>query len=195
MPGYPSAIRVFTLTHSRRNVVQRYPWLISFSLDVVARANVFADLRAKYFDIPRPQEVPAPASPDEPWAAVIEIAYPASTLTTVAFTDGTARVLRSTGGGFFAAGVVEPVRPAAEAFVREAQHQNSRFTSASEFPQPEIGQVFFYTRSDSQVRTAAASEAELHSRTHVLSPLYFAGLRILHEFLQLQKASEQQRNT
>src|SRR5713226_7403025 len=33
VPGFPSAIRVFALTHSRRNVVQRYPWLISFSLD------------------------------------------------------------------------------------------------------------------------------------------------------------------
>ncbi len=32
VPGYPSAIRVFTLTHSRRNVVQRLPWLISVSL-------------------------------------------------------------------------------------------------------------------------------------------------------------------
>jgi hypothetical protein len=34
VPGYPSAIRVLALTHSRRNVVQRLPWLISFSLDV-----------------------------------------------------------------------------------------------------------------------------------------------------------------
>jgi hypothetical protein len=33
VPGFPSAIRVFALTHSRRIVVQRYPWLISFSLD------------------------------------------------------------------------------------------------------------------------------------------------------------------
>jgi hypothetical protein len=32
VPGFPSAIRVFALTLSRRNVVQRYPWLISFSL-------------------------------------------------------------------------------------------------------------------------------------------------------------------
>ena len=32
VPGFPSAIRVFALTHSRRNVFQRYPWLISFSL-------------------------------------------------------------------------------------------------------------------------------------------------------------------
>ena len=30
-PGFPNAIRVFALTQSRRNVVQRYPWLISFS--------------------------------------------------------------------------------------------------------------------------------------------------------------------
>src|SRR4029077_15118136 len=33
VPGYPSAIRVFALTHSRRNVVQRLSWLISVSLD------------------------------------------------------------------------------------------------------------------------------------------------------------------
>ena len=32
VPGFPSAIRVFALTHSRRIVVQRLPWLISFSL-------------------------------------------------------------------------------------------------------------------------------------------------------------------
>jgi hypothetical protein len=34
VPGFPSAIRVFAFTHSRRNVVQRYPWPISFSLGV-----------------------------------------------------------------------------------------------------------------------------------------------------------------
>ena len=33
MPGFPSAIRVFAFTHSRRIVVQRLQWLISFSLD------------------------------------------------------------------------------------------------------------------------------------------------------------------
>ena len=32
VPGFPSAIRVFALTHSRRIVVQRLPWLIYFSL-------------------------------------------------------------------------------------------------------------------------------------------------------------------
>jgi hypothetical protein len=32
-PGFPSAIRVFALTHSRRIVFNDAPWLISFSLD------------------------------------------------------------------------------------------------------------------------------------------------------------------
>ena len=35
VPGYPSAIRVFALTHSRRNVVQRLPWFISFALGLI----------------------------------------------------------------------------------------------------------------------------------------------------------------
>jgi hypothetical protein len=125
----------------------------------------------------------------------MEIAYPQATVTTVAFSDGTARVLRSTGGGFFAAGVVEPVRPAAEAFVREARQQKPALTPASEFPQLEVGHVFLYTRWDSRVCTAAATESELSTQRHPLSALYFAGLRILHEFLQLQKASEQRQNT
>ena len=33
VPGFPSAIRVFALTHSRRIVFNDAPWLISFSLD------------------------------------------------------------------------------------------------------------------------------------------------------------------
>src|SRR5436190_13221028 len=33
VPGFPSAILVFALTHSRRIVFQRLPWLIFFSLD------------------------------------------------------------------------------------------------------------------------------------------------------------------
>jgi hypothetical protein len=35
VPGFPSAIRVFALTHSRRIVFNDAPWLISFSLDVM----------------------------------------------------------------------------------------------------------------------------------------------------------------
>lgn len=161
----------------------------------MTRANVFADLRAKYFEIPRSEEIPVPLTSDEAWAAIMEIAYPEATVTTVAFSDGTARVLRSTGGGFFAAGVVESVRPAAEGFILEARRLKSAFTRATDFPEPEVGGVIFYARSDAGVSRAAATQKELSSRTHSLSALYFAGSRILHEFLQLQKQSEQRQNT
>ncbi len=46
MPGYPSAIHLFTLTHSRRIVVQRLPWLISFSLDEFAHMTIATILLA-----------------------------------------------------------------------------------------------------------------------------------------------------
>ena len=36
VPGFPSAIRVFALTHSRRIVFNDAPWLISFSLDLTS---------------------------------------------------------------------------------------------------------------------------------------------------------------
>ena len=157
----------------------------------MARENVFADLREKYFEILRPAEVPAPNAVDQAWCAIMEIGYPQAVVTTVAFSDGTARVLRSTGGGFFAAGIVEPVRPAAQGFVERARLAKPAFTPATEFSQPEVGHVVFYARSDVGVSTAAAAEEDLSGQKHALSALDFAGLRVLHEFLQLQKASEQ----
>jgi hypothetical protein len=132
----------------------------------MARANVFADLHAKYFEISRPEEVPLPSSPDQPWAAIMEIAYPQSTLTTVAFSDGTARVLRSTGGGFFAAGVVEPMRPAAKSFVREARQAQREFTATTEFPQPDVGDVIStraVMRALSRLRPLSSNSAVAHT--------------------------------
>jgi hypothetical protein len=159
------------------------------------RENVFADLRAKYFEMPRPNEVPAPNAVNEAWCVIMEVGYPQSVVTTVAFGDGSARVLRSTGGGFLVAGVVEAVRPAAQEFVEGARMSKLAFMPTTEFPQPEVGDVIFYARSDVGVSSTTAPEKDLGSQKHALSSLYFAGLRILHEFLQLQKQSEQRQNT
>jgi len=49
VPGYPSAICVFALTHSRRIVVQRLPWLISVSLDVVHTSSDIRESDWKLF--------------------------------------------------------------------------------------------------------------------------------------------------
>ena len=175
---------------------RRQRWLSSLSLGVVARENVFADLRAKYFEIPRPDWFPAPSTADEPWGVIMEIGYPEAVVTTVAFTDGTASVLRSSGGGFFGGGTPETVQPARGTFLSEAAKQSGFLSPATtDFPQPVAGQVAFYVRTDGGVRSALSSEDELSSHAHPLSSLFSAGLRILHEYLELQKASDQRRNT
>jgi hypothetical protein len=156
-----------------------------------SKENVFADLRAKYFTLTRDELFcPAPANPTDPWGIIMEIAYQTATVATVTFTEGSSRVLRSTGGGFFSAGVVESVRSAGEAFLKQAQQLQPKTTLAHEFPGPSIGQVVFYFRADKGIYTASAPENELGAEHHRLSPLYFAGLRILHEFLQLQKQQQ-----
>jgi hypothetical protein len=153
-----------------------------------SQQNVFADLRARYLTLTRDELFcPAPANPTEPWGVIMEIGYQAATVTTVTFTEGSSRVLRSTGGGFFSTGEVESVDSAGKAFLKQAKHVQPQTTLAHEFPGPIIGQVVFYFRTDRGIYTVSAPENELGAGHHRLSPLYFAGLRILHEFLQLQK--------
>jgi hypothetical protein len=153
-------------------------------------SNVFADLRAKYFALSRADvSVPAPPNVTEPWGVVMEVAYPEATVTTVTFADGTVSVLRSSGGGFFGGGD-EPVQDAGREFLRLAQLCQPRMTLTTDFPAPSIGHVVFYVRTDSGVYTASASEEDLRARNHSLFQFYCAGLRILHEYLRLQKQQQ-----
>ena len=156
-----------------------------------SQKNVFADLRATYFTLTRDELFcPAPSNPTDPWGVIMEIGYQEATVTTVTFTEGSSRVLRSTGGGFFSTGQIESVRSAGQAFLKQAQQLQPHTTPAHEFPGPTIGHVVFYFRTDKGIYTASASENELAAGHHRLSALYFAGLRILHEFLQLQKQQQ-----
>jgi hypothetical protein len=119
----------------------------------------------------------------------MDVAYPAATLTTVAFSDGTASVLRSAGGGFFG-GCDTGVQAARTAFLKLAQLSQPRMAIANEFPEPKTGDVAFYLRTDRGVFAASASEAQLQDPRHPLYQLFIAGLRILHEYLRLQKQTQ-----
>ncbi len=149
--------------------------------------NVFADLRAKYFTLARNDSCPVPSSPNEPWGAMMEIGYPEAIVTTVAFTDSTASILRSSGGGFFGGGSVGAVKTAAEHFIKEAQKAQSQMTSTREFPQPSAGHTVFYLFTDNGVFTASAAESDLNGNGHQYSELYNSGLQILGEYLKLQE--------
>ena len=148
--------------------------------------NVFADLRTKYFTLERAEHFPVPASASAPWGVVMEIGYPQAIVTTVTFADGTVSVLRSSGGGFFGGGD-ESVQNAGREFLQQAKICQPLMRLTTDFSSPKTGQVVFYIRTDSGVFTGSASESDLRVQSHPLFQFYSAGLRILHEYLRLQK--------
>jgi len=64
-------------------------------------------------------------------------------------------------------------------------------SQVTDFPEPNVGQVVFYTRTDRGVYAASASVEELQPVGHPLRELYLAGLRVLNEYLRLQKQAQQ----
>jgi hypothetical protein len=79
------------------------------------------------------------------------------------------------------------VKTAAEDFLRQAQRVQPQTTRTQDFPPAGPGRVVFYLFTDNGHFTWSASEDELSQQSHPFSPFYYAGLRILTEYLQLQK--------
>lgn len=151
------------------------------------RLDAHADLRAKYFRLTRNDAMPKPATPDEPWGVMMEMGYPRKVLTTVVFSDGTATVLSSSGGGCFGGGGIGAVKTAAEDFLQEARKPHPELKPAHEFPQPGLGYVTFYLFTDNGILTWSGDSLDLDGPMTSLSRLRLTGERILYEYAQLEK--------
>jgi len=152
-----------------------------------AYTNAHADLRAKYFTLTRNDAIPKPATPNEPWGVMMEIGYPRMVVTTVAFSDGTASVMRSSGGGFFGGGAIGAVKTAGEDFLNEARKPHPEMKPSHEFPQPGLGYVTFYLFTDNGILTWSGDELDLEGPMTSLSRLRLTGERVLYEYGQLEK--------
>jgi hypothetical protein len=113
---------------------------------------------------------------------MMEIGYPKMVMTTVAFSDGTASVMRSSGGGAIGA-----VKIAAEDFLKEARKPHPEMKPAREFPQPGLGYVTFYLFTDNGILTWSGDELDLEGPMTSLSRLRLTGERIFYEYIQLEK--------
>ena len=156
------------------------------------RMDAHADLRAKYFKLTRNDAMPKPATPDEPWEVMMEMGYPKMVLTTVVFSDGTATVLRSSGGGCFGSGGIGAVKAAAEDFLKEARKPHPEMKPAHEFPQPGLGYVTFYLFTDNGILTWSGDSLDLDGPMTSLSRLRLTGERLIYEYLQLEKQKTQE---
>ena len=149
--------------------------------------NVFADLREKYFSLPRTGANLITADVTEPWCAIMEIGYPQAIVTTVAFSDGTVSVLRSTGGGFFGGGD-KAVQGAGKEFLKQACLSRSLMQPAGDHLSPSSGDVSFFLRTDGGVSAATLPENNVKVPGHPLFQFYCAGLRIPPRVPEASKA-------
>jgi hypothetical protein len=114
---------------------------------------------------------PAPSS--------IETGFPEGVATLVTFLDGATSLYFSNGGGIIGAGEHASVRAAAAAFLATADSYKAEFASANGTPLPSVGGVRFYARVGERILTAYASEQDLGSNRHVLSPVFRAGHAVI----------------
>jgi hypothetical protein len=109
------------------------------------------------------------------------------TATIAAFSDGTASIYLSSGGGFLGGGSHEVVRNAAKKMVAAAV-ECQRFAHPTKiYPLPEAGAVNFYILTDGGVLTASASETDLRQHSKPLSSLGEAGQNVITQYRSIQK--------
>jgi hypothetical protein len=136
------------------------------------RKNPYPRLRALALYSKRiPNSMGNPSSPTEPWGVVLDWVLSAAVATVVAFSDGSASVYFSSGGGLLGGQAHEPIRNAARQAVAVAAEFQPQMELTTVFPLPQPGIVVFYLLTDSGVFTSSAFESALKTRSHALSKL------------------------
>jgi len=109
------------------------------------------------------------------------------TATVVAFSDGSASIYLSSGGGYLGGNGHEAVRKAAQNMVAVAAEFRKQTTATTAYPLPQRGEVIFYLLTDAGVFTASGPYEDLSSHRHVLSKLGDAGQDVITQYRLIQK--------
>ena len=158
------------------------------SPETKGRQAVFADLRNQALTGTRADfGLDAPATPTTPWGVVMETGFPEGSFTLVAFSDGSASIYLSSGGGSIGGGAHEVIRRAAQAMVALAAKFQPLANATREFPLPRNGQTIFYLLTDSGAYTTNAPEQDLGEERHPWSPLFHAGHEVIGQYRMMQE--------
>jgi hypothetical protein len=169
----------------RRNRAQKPPDLLP-----AQRKNPYPRLRALALHSGRiPKSMPKPSSPAEPWGVVMDWVVSAGVATVVAFSDGSASVYFSSGGGLLGGQAHEPIRNAARDAVGVAAEFQPQMELTTVFPLPQPGIVVFYVLADSGVFTSSAFESALKTHSHALSKLGDAMQAIISAYRGIPEAN------
>jgi hypothetical protein len=136
--------------------------------------KAYLGLRGQIFDGTLQRElVPSDFPAEEPWSVVMDWGVGRAIATIVAFSDGTASMYYSSGGGNLGGGQVDPnIRDAAKNALAVAAKHLNQLKPVSDFPIPtQQGQVFFYVLTLSGTYFGEGFQKELGTHQHPLSEL------------------------
>jgi hypothetical protein len=130
--------------------------------------------------------LPQPTKPTQPWGAIMDWGVTNGTATVVAYSDGSASVYLSSGGGYLGGFSHESIRTAAQKMIAMAAESQSQTHATTVHPLPQRGQVIFYLLTDQGLFTANASQEELSSHRHPLSKLGDAAQDVITQYRIIQ---------
>jgi hypothetical protein len=132
-----------------------------------SEVSVYLGLRdlALQGTLPKNVQDAAVAKPGEPFAVLMDWGIARGTATVAAYSDGTASVYLSSGGGFLGGGQAhESIRSAAIKTVGIAGELKGLMHPTTMYPLPQPEHVTFYVRTSAGGRVAQPSQSTLQAR-------------------------------
>ena len=149
--------------------------------------DVFQGLRSLAFQNTRAKlGLPQPTTPTQPWGVIMDWGVTNGTATVGAYSDGSASVYLSSGGGYIGGQSHESIRKAAQKMVAIAAECQPQTSATLAHPLPQRGQVIFYLLTDQGLFTASASQEELSGHRHPLSKLGDAAQDVITQYRIIQ---------
>jgi hypothetical protein len=153
-----------------------------------AAAATIEGLRDMVLHTP-PAELGFAATPEHPhvYGVLMEMGYPTATATLACLVDGSTSLYFSSGGGIIGGGEHPQVAALSKQVVGGAEHFLDALEATTEFPLPEPGRVRFQVLTFDGAWTGEAGDEELGAGGARLSPLFFAGHRVIAALRTLQQ--------
>ncbi|MEE4250431.1 MAG: hypothetical protein V2I38_07565 [Alcanivoracaceae bacterium] len=122
-------------------------------------------------------------------AVLMETGYPTAAATLVAVADGTVSLYFSNGGGIIGSGEYPQVREVGLEMISEVASHLPKLVQTDSYPLPQQSYTRFYVVTASGILTQSVLEEDLANERHGLSPLFYAG----HKLIAYIRAAEEHR--
>ena len=179
------AVTVMALLQSRKLSQNKKPPTSGTS---ASAAEIYLGLRRQILDGDRNKfSLPEGSNPEDPWGVVMDWGVTNGTVTVMAWSDGSASLYYSSGGGHLGGAGQPTVNAAAKRTVSVAREFRSQMKHTDTFPLPRMGGVIYYLLTDQGVFTATSTEKEIVEGRDPFAKLANSAQDIITQFRLLQE--------